>query len=216
MKKGILITLPTSDDVTEYLSAFSKEIIENSKDKQIPIKQIKGKDVTKESVGPIIKNLDYQMLIFNGHGSPNEIRGHKNRELICAGKNDFLLIDRITYARSCWAVMKLGEICMKHSKKGCFIGYKIPFMFLINKNWVANPLKDNIAKVFFDTSNLIPIGLIKGHTAKESNENSKKSMLKAINKALKKKDKDSQIIAETLWNNYIGQEIVGNSDERLI
>lgn len=215
MKKGILITLPTSDDVTEYLSAFSKEIITTSKENQVPIKIIERKDVTKDNVENMIKKLDYKMIIFNGHGSPKSIMGHKNEELILLGKNDYLLKDKIVYARSCWAVMELGEKCFEGSKNGCFIGYRIPFMFIIDTTRMANPLKDNTAKIFFDTANLVPLGLIKGHTAGYSNDSSKKKMLKEINRALSKGDKDSQSIAEVLWNNYISQEVVGNIEERL-
>ncbi len=218
MKKGILMTLPTSDDVTEYLSIFSKEIISECSGKQIKIKTIEKENVTRKNVENGIKKLDYKMVIFNGHGSPKTIQGHKNKDLIIVDKNDNLLKDRITYARTCWTIMELGKKCMKRSKKGCFIGYRIPFMFIIDKTRAANPIKDKKAKIFFDTSNLVPIGIIKGHTTGESNENSRKSMLKAINKFLVnvlKGDKDSEAIAQALWNNYSSQEIVGNADERL-
>ncbi len=215
MEKGILITLPKSDDVTEYLSVFSEDIIINCQKKQIPIRLLRNKGVTKSNVEIMLKKLNYKMVIFNGHGSPNNIKGHKNEEIICVNKNDYLLKGRITYSRSCWSITGLGEKCVKRDKNGCFIGYKIPFMFIIDKTRITNPIKDKIAKVFFDTSNLVPIGLIKGHNTKESNDNSKRSMLKAINKALKKGDKDSEAIAETLWNNYVGQEILGNHEAKL-
>jgi len=216
MEKGILMTLPAFDDVTEYLSVFSNKISLECSKKNFPIKEIKKEDVTKRKVEKMIKNMNYKMIIFNGHGSPNIIRGHKNEDLIIAGENENLLNDRIIYARSCWTIRGLGEKCVENSKKGCFIGYKIPFMFIIDKTRVANPIKDSKAKIFFDTSNLIIFGLLKGHTVKESNENSKKNMLKEINKNLLKGDKDSQAIAQTLWNNYSGQEAIGNINETLI
>jgi len=215
MKNGILMTLPESDDVTKYLSTFSKEIIGVCIYNQIPIKTIEKEKVTKSNVVSTLKKLDYKMIIFNGHGSPNCIMGHKNEKLILVEENHFLLKNRITYARSCWSVMELGEKAVERNN-GCFIGYRTPFMFIIDITRAANPLKDNVAKVFFETSNLVPIGLIKGHTAEESNENAKRSMLKSINKALRKRDKDSQAIAQTLWNNYVSQEIVGNIEETLI
>jgi len=214
MKTGILITLPESDDVTKYLSTFSKEIIEICSENQIPIKTIEKENATKKNVENLLKKLDYKMIIFNGHGSPKCIMGHKDEEIISLDKNDSLLKNRITYARSCWAVLELGKKCVE-GNKGCFIGYKFPFMFIIDTTWITNPIKDNTAKVFFETSNKVPIGLIKGHTAKESDENSKRSMLKSINKSLIKGDKDSQAIAQTLWNNYLSQEVVGNTNETL-
>lgn len=214
MKNGIIITLPESDDVTKYLSTFSRDIIQTSHENQIPIKLIEQEKVTKINVESMLKSMDYKIVIFNEHGSPSCIMGHKNEKIIFVGENDFLLKDRITYARSCWAVVELGKKCAEGGN-GCFVGYRIPFMFIIDITRITNPLKDNIAKVFFETSNLVPLGLIKGHTAEESNENAKRSMLKSINKALKRGDKDSQAIAQTLWNNYVGQEVIGNKEAKL-
>ena len=76
-------------------------------------------------------------------------------------------------------------------------------------------LKDKTAKVFFDSSNLIPIGLIKGKTAEESNNDSKRNMLKAMNKILKRNEQSDKAILEVLWNNYDSQKIAGNKDIKL-
>ncbi len=215
MKKGIIITLPRWDNVTEYLSAFSREIINIAQKSQIPIKLIEREDVRRNTVESFIISMKYKMLIFNGHGAQDYICGHKNEKIISLGINEELLKGRIIYARSCWSLIKLGE-SMKEDKDGCFIGYIFPFQFIVDKTWVSNPSKDNIAKIFFDTSNLVPIGLIKGNTAKESNENSKNNMLKMINKILKSGETIYQVLLEPLWNNYTGQKIIGNEDERLI
>jgi len=102
-----------------------------------------------------IKKLDYNMIVFNGHGSPKSILGHKNEKIISADENHYLLKDRIIYARSCWSVMELGEKCVRGNKNGCFIGYRIPFMFIIDTTRATNPLKDNTARIFFETSNFI-------------------------------------------------------------
>ena len=215
MERGIIITLPTSDEVTEYLSAFSKEIIDACPKNQVLLKKIEKKDVTKSYVENMIKKMNYKMIIFNGHGAPDCICGYKDEKIISLGENENLLKNRITYSRSCWSIMQLGQECMKKNE-GCFIGYLFPFEFIINKNWAANPLKDNIAKVFFDTSNLVALGLIKGNTAKESNNNSKRSMLKVMNKILNEESPEYKAILETLWVNYNSQKLIGNGNERLV
>ncbi|GAG69335.1 unnamed protein product, partial [marine sediment metagenome] len=120
MEKGILMTLPASDDITEYLSAFSKEIISESQEKNIPIKRLEKGGVKKSNFESMLKKLDYKMVIFNGHGSQKSIFGHKNEELVCVGKNESLLRNRITYARTCWAVAELGKKCMEKSMLGAF------------------------------------------------------------------------------------------------
>ena len=47
MNKGILITLPRHDDVTEYLSTFSKEIEQEASERGIKIKELKDEEVIK-------------------------------------------------------------------------------------------------------------------------------------------------------------------------
>ena len=209
------MTLPRSDDVTEYLAVFSKPIIDSCGQNSINIKTLDKEKATKANFEKTLKNLDFNMLVFNGHGSVDSITGHKKEAIIRIGENEDLLFGRITYARSCWFASGLTTL-PRTDQAGCFIGYNIPFRFLIDTRHITNPIKDNIAKSFFDTSNLIPPGLIKGHSAKEADENSKRSMLKAINKALKNPTEDSQAIAENLWNNYFGQVIVGNPDSKFI
>jgi hypothetical protein len=214
MNQGVIITLPKWDNVTEYLTVFSKVIVEEAY-KKYPTKIIEGQDVNKDNFQKVLKKLDYNCLIINGHGSQDSICGHKNQPLIELGKDEDLLKERITYARSCWAAYPLGKSCVQNTKCGCFIGYKIPFMFFYDETRLANPIKDSTAKIFFDTSNMVALSLIKGHTTQEANEITKRSMLKAINKALKNGDKDSRTIAETLWNNYVGQVLFGNPDSKI-
>lgn len=216
MKKGVLITLPKSDDTTEYLTAFSKPIIEICSEHSLNFSKLEGEEATREIFEKRLSNLDFKMIIFNGHGSLNCIAGHRNKEIIKIGENESLLLGRITYARSCWFALGL-EKCKENcgDEDGCFIGYKIPFEFLINPYWAANPQKDNAAKVFFDTSNLVPISIIKGLSVQEAHENSRKSMLKAINKVLDSLNEESLAIAKSLWNNYYGQTVIGNKNSKL-
>ena len=211
MKKGLIITLPQSDDVTEYLAVFSRPIINECKIRAIKFHELKQGKANKKKFERSIKSYDYNFVIFNGHGEKNYITGHQNEKIIIKGENDNLLNKRITYARSCWAAAGLGN-CYNKDNKGCFIGYNIPFMFLIDITRATNPIKDKIAEIFFKTSNRVPIGIIKGQTAERANENSKKAMLKGIKKALIKRDKDSRAIAEILWNNYSAQILLGNKN----
>lgn len=209
MNKGIIITLPRHDYVTEYISQFSDEILKEADKKNIKIKMLKDKKANKKEFETVVKNLDYKMIVFNGHGSDKSISGHKNEVIVEQGDNESILRGRLVYARSCNAGFILGR-SMENDKEGCFIGYELPFMFYIDENWAANPKKDKIAPLFLEPSNLVPISLIKGNPAIKANENSKKQMLKNINKVLRKGDKDSFLLAQALWNNYIGQVLIGN------
>lgn len=68
MKQGLFITLPRHDLATEYLSAFSSPIIEFCKVKGINLKKISGENVNKITCEKAIKKLNYNFLLFNGHG----------------------------------------------------------------------------------------------------------------------------------------------------
>lgn len=214
MERGIIITLPRHDDVTDYISQFSRSIIKEADKKNVNVKTIKDKEVNKKDFEKVVKKLDYNMIIFNGHGSDKCIYGYKNKILIECDVNDNLLNKKITYARVCNAGATLGEKYIK-DKHGCFIGYKLPFMFYINTNRISKPLSDHTAELFIEPSNLIPISLIKGNTAIEAHESSKTAILKNINKVLRNKDKEHYLIAEALWNNYVGQVILGNESIKL-
>lgn len=214
MKPAILMTLPQSDEVTEYLHAFSQEIISTAKDKGIPINVLEREKATRKFFESELRD-NHRLIIFNGHGSNDLITGHKDDIIIKNGENENLLTEKITYARSCYSAEGIGNSCMANSKTGCFIGYMLPFMFYNDVTWSGNPSKDSVAEIFFATTNIIPNGIMKGKTCLEAHQNSKRAMAKAIKKAILKEDNpDSQSIAEALWNNYSFQTIIGNENVR--
>jgi len=210
MNKGIIITLPRYEYAVDYLAVYSKSIIQEANKKNIKIKELNGKNANRKEFESFIRGLDYKMIVFNGHGSGDTISGHKGEPIIQVGVNDSLLKGRITYARSCWAANVLGKKCMENDQEGCFIGYTLPFMFYIDDKWRSNPHKDNIAPIFLEPSNLVPISLIKGNTSLEAHEKGKKQTLKAVKKVLRSGTKESFLFAEKLWNNYTSQVLIGN------
>jgi len=215
MKPSILMTLPQFDGVTEYLHAFSQDIIKVAKNQQTPINILERKNANKKTFESELRK-NHKLIIFNGHGSPNTIKGHKNETIIEKGKNENLLKEKITYSRSCSSASGIGNSSMQNTKEGCFIGYSLPFVFYNDTTWAGNPSKDPTAKTFFTTTNCIPNGIINGKKCIDAHNNSKKAILKAIKKTLLKKDsQNSQPIAEALWNNYSTQTIIGNKNASL-
>jgi hypothetical protein len=214
MRKGIILTLPQYDIVTEYLSAFSSKIEKVSYEKGIFLKSLKREEVNKKEFEKIINKLDCKMIVFNGHGNESCIAGNKEEVLVKAEENEHILKNRIVYARSCEAASTLGKACVEDSD-GCFIGYVLPFEFYFNQEWITNPIKDNTARLFLESSNVVPISIIKGSTSTEANERSKKKILKNIKKVLRSKTQESFSIAESLWNNYLGQVLLGNKNLKL-
>ena len=215
MKKGLIITLPRHDEVTEYLSFFSKDIIDEAKNRHIPVKKLIDKDANKENFEKNVKKTDFKLFVLNGHGAPTIISGYKNKLLIGEGINEEILLERITYARSCDAGYSLGKKAMQKNKEGCFIGYKLSFQFYSDETWHGNPAKDLLAPLFLEPSNLIPISILKGKPTGEAHLSSKKAILKNIKKVLKKSNYESLVMAEALWNNYEGLVLIGNSSAEI-
>jgi len=211
MNSSILITLPRYDDATEYLSQFSIVIEKEAVNKNISLKKLEENKVNRKEFEKVINKLNPKMIIFNGHGSEESIYGHKGESIVEFGSNEKLLKERIVYARSCNVATILGRKCMAD----CFIGYNLPFMFYTDSNWSTKPLNDNTARLFLEPSNLVPLSLIKGNSTFEAHEHSKNQILRNINKVLASNKEESFILAEALWNNYAGQELIGNSSAKL-
>jgi len=105
---------------------------------------------------------------------------------------------------------------MKNNKEGCFIGYKLPFVFFIDERWSAKPNNDNTARLFLEPSNSIPISLIKGNSAIESHDNSRRAIIKNMKKILRnEKEPGIDSLLAGLWNNFNGQVIYGNKEAKL-
>jgi hypothetical protein len=216
MQKGLLITCPEHDDATAYLTYFSKEIIKEATKKSLKNKQVTAQELNEKEFSAILNKLQYKLVVLNGHGSSNVIFGYKSNPIILLGKNDYLLKERLVYARSCHAGLKLGPACMKNTKEGCFIGYAFPFIFYMDAKWTTKPHNDQVAGLFLEPSNLIPISIIKGHSVSEAHNNSKKQMLKTMKKLMKsERSRETPFYLEALWNNYSGQIIHGNKTAKL-
>ncbi len=215
MQNGLIITLPRWDTATEYLAYYSKFIIDEAEEKNFKIKEIADTDLNMKNFTEIINKLDYNFIVFSGHGTPNSIFGYKENIIVKIGVNSEILKDRAIYARSCNAASVLGVECTTNSK-GAFVGYIFPFVFYIDERWSTKPSNDNTAKLFLELSNQVPISLIKGNSAKDSDFNSKKQILKNIDKALRNpSEPETPFIAEGLWNNYLGQVVLGNENTKL-
>ena len=52
MKKGLIITAPEYDDVTEYFAQFSKDILKEAEKEGIPIKYLAGKGFDRLGYSP--------------------------------------------------------------------------------------------------------------------------------------------------------------------
>lgn len=216
MQKGVIVTCPEHDDATSYLTYFSQEIVNQAEEKQIKNIKVKDKNLNLSDFSKILKKFDYKLLVLNGHGSSDLVYGYKEEIIVKLNENDDLIKERLVYARSCNAGLKLGPEAMKQTKNGCFIGYSLPFIFYMDSRWTTKPHNDKVAKLFIEPSNLVPSSLIKGHTSLEAHNNSKRQMLKNMKKLIQgNQEQETPFYVEALWNNFLGQVIVGNEKAKL-
>ena len=216
MKPTILITRSKYDDAMEYLFHYSEEIIKTAEGKNFKVLDLCRPRLTKENFTAMIKTNNPSFVVFNAHGTQSQILGDKmggsEEVLIEENKNHNLLDSRIVYARSCWSAKSLGKSC----KDGCFIGYNVPFIFLVEQEHSATPLKDKTAKTIIEPSNLVVISLIKGNDAqdsvKKSKALSKKTMLKLLDM---NNEQETSAIITCLWSNMEGLEIIGDENMKI-
>jgi len=159
MNNIFLLVRPAYDLTTAYLNYWCKDIVDYCAKRNIKYKDFKDRNVLKKDIEKFLRKKKPSLVMFNCHGGECSLYGANNSVLIREGDNDFLLNGKITYARSCRAALKLGK---NIGNKGCFIGYKDDFIFPINTNKSATPLRDNLAAPVLKISNNIILNLLKG------------------------------------------------------
>lgn len=154
------------------------------------------------------------LVFFNGHGNKEVITGDNNESLVEADKNEKLLFGKMVYARSCDAGAYLGEKCIQTGTL-VFIGYRKKFTLGYSPSKISNPLKDEIARLFLEPSNLVPISLIKGNIAKDAYRKSQNTMWRNFQFMLSTKATSAQKdAAPYLWANRKYQVLLGNENAK--
>jgi len=212
MFKGILVTRPEHDQTTKYLSCYAKLVIKYAENKGIQVKDFKSGNVKKGEFSKFIQKQNPKLLFLNGHGGADSIEGEKGEIIIRKNDNDELLKGKITYARSCFAALSLGEKCGRFGKDTCFIGYSLPFQFWFDETRSGTPLKDEIAALYLLPSNKLVESLIKGNKTKTAFDKSRELMVQNMKKILRRKEPWVLEQFKALWINYEGQKLCGDEN----
>lgn len=211
---SIIITRPNHDLGTHYLCLWTEDVVKLAKAK-CKILDLKGEKATKENFESYIEKHQPRFIFINGHGNELEVTGHENQTLVKVGVNEYVLANKIIYARSCDAAKTLGVTVTKdHS--ATFIGYKKSYILGRNPSKALTPLKDEVAKLFIEPSNLVSTSIIKGNTAKEaylkSQQAMKKNFLFMLSSSATSNQRDA---ASYLWANIRNQVILGDENAKL-
>lgn len=197
----MLITRPNHDVTTNYLYCWSQKIIAQAAKSKQPIIDLKGKRANKKEFTEIIKKTKPAFIVINGHGDESSVAGHNNEVLVEVGVNEAVLSHAIVYARSCSCAKRLGPAVVAKGAKA-FIGYSEDFVFFCEDSAITKPLNDKTAALFLESSNCVAIALLKGHSAGEANDRSRKSYENIIQKymtseSLKEK---SELLPYLFWD----------------
>jgi hypothetical protein len=166
-EKRVLISRPNHDLITHYLCEWSQEIIDFANNKTILVDDLKSHNANASKVLSHLKKINYDFIIFNGHGNPKQVTGHNDVPIITSGENHELLKNKIVYCLSCSCAKELGQTCTTNGT-GAFIGYKNDFALLRDKNMTTRPLSDVYAKPILSSTNKIPLTILKGQKVEEA------------------------------------------------
>jgi len=200
-KPTILVTIPSHDDTTRYLSAWSKPVIELAQKKKDQIVILKGKQVNLKEFKNATEKNQPSFIFFNGHGNETTITGHNNQPLVDVDTNIEVLKNKIIYALSCQSAKKLGPKSIKQGTK-TYIGYTEDFIFVYDTNKNKHLEKDEIAECFLSASNQIAVSLLEGKTTGQAYADSQNAFQKQIPNLLtsESKTEQSSMMRYLMWD----------------
>jgi hypothetical protein len=215
MNKSILVTRPNHDPATHYLYHWSEPVIDEAKRKHIPVYDLKGDKATKIIFLSYLRSKHPGLLFLNGHGDAQTVTG-QNYDVVLdeTVKKDFVS-DTIIYARSCDSGKILGKKLVRNGA-AAFIGYERKFLVVSTPSKITKPLKDPLAKLFLEPSNLIPTTILKGHTVGEAHTRAKREMIKNFWKMISSAGSfEERFAARWLWSNIRSQVVIGDQNATL-
>lgn len=211
--KRLFITCPKHDKGTEYLYAWSKKVIKSAEDRGWTVNKSEGSKVTRAEVQSKLAKNPANLVFLNGHGNETQMFGH-DFEPILDESSSRLLKNSITFSRACNCVIKLGKTAVE---KGCksFIGYAGAFWVPRMHKYELTPLKDTAAKPVLETSNLIPLSIIKNSSVSEAINSARMLTIKYISKLVLSKEPHDRATLKALSQNDDSLTFEGNGQARI-
>jgi len=209
MNKSMLITRPDHDDVTTYLHAWGRKIIETANKKDMKVYDLSRDKANRIHFISVASNKNPKFIVFNGHGDERTITGYDNQVLISCDQNLHLLKSKIVYSVSCKSAKELGRECIKQGTLA-FLGYDEDFIFYYNPNEISKPLNDNVATPCLDSTTQFAMSIIKGNTSEHSYNNSQEKYRKWIRKFIRSRELDAPYILQALIENMTNQRLLGD------
>lgn len=212
MSGSMLVTRPRHDLITDYLYHWSRELLEMAKSKGMSVFDLEVDKATRQNFESYVRKQKPSLILVNGHGDSRTITGDANKPIIDMKSK---IKTSVMYARSCDAAEALGHTLVSGSTKS-FIGYRRKFTLSYTRAYSAKPLKDPLARLFLEPSNLVASTIIKGHPAKEAHNRSQEAMRKNFRKMMSSQaTAEERYAARFLWANINSQVLLGDPRAKL-
>lgn len=195
----LLLTRPRYDPPTHYLFYWAGLLIDEAKRKGIRVIDLDKGRARKNKLHSYLLKQPINIVILNGHGSPESVAGQDNEIILSSGNGTELLKDKNIFVRACDAGTILGKEIKKLGARG-FVGYIQPFMFPINRDNISKPLEDKLASPVLACSNQVGLSLIKGKSIMQAQEDSLAKYTEAIDKYSASETTNSFLLPILLWN----------------
>ncbi len=177
MSESVFIGRCDCDSHVKFPFNWSELIIEEVEKLELDLVDLQKENFDEERTNKHIQTHNPFLVILNGHGTEWCSKGYNDIPVLIANKNDFLLKGKIVYVLSCKTAQYLGLVCYDRGCKA-YIGYEDIFSFVyVNEE---EPLKDTIAKIFMESSNIIPLTILNGGTPSQAYQESQKIFNKWI------------------------------------
>jgi hypothetical protein len=214
MDKKLLITRPSHEITTHYISKWSEKIIEVAKRKGMKVIDLEKEKANNQRFVGTLRKVAPGLVILNGHGSDECVTGHNN-EVILNSDNIEFAQNAIIYARSCKSAKILGKLSISKGVAS-YIGYDENFVFIIDESKISKPLEDETAALFLEPTNYVSVAIIKGHTAGVANKKSKELLKNNIKKLLVGGSlSENYYLVRHLYWDMVHQVCLGDEDAKL-
>lgn len=194
----LLLTRPRHDLPTHYLFHWAGLLIIEAEKRGIKVIDLDKEKAKKDKLHSYLSKQPVDIVILNGHGSPEAVAG-QNEIILSIGNGTELLKDKSVFVRACDAGAILGKEIMEIGATG-FIGYIQPFIFPIDRDYFNKPLEDELASPVLECSNQIGFSLIKGKSAEQAQKDSLDKYAEKIDKYSSSEGTNSFLLPILLWN----------------
>ena len=195
----LLLTRPRYDTPTHYLFYWAGFLIDEAGKKGVEVIDLDKDKARKKKLHSYLAKQPIDIVILNGHGSPEAVAGQDDEVILSTGNGTKLLNGKIIFVRACDAGAILGKEIIKMGASS-FIGYIQPFIFPIDKDSFNRPLEDELAAPVLTCSNQVGLSLIKGKSAAEAQQDSLDKYAEAIDKYSSSEASKSFLLPILLWN----------------